>query len=150
MQILQGKIKLDKGEKRVGNFVIKNEDAHIKIQDINALFSHRVSKGIAAGQFLMMLYEKFEGDDAIRSTLANYVAFIWSISCCIPDADFLKDAYEITKACMERHPELYGQPATPQDDAADMEALRAIKEEKEFEAQVAASENERTDATEGK
>lgn len=151
MKLLKdGQIKLDAGEKRVGNFIIKEETAHIKIQDINGIVTHRVEKSMAIGQFLKVIYDKFERDDAIRNTLENYVAFLYSISCVIPDVEFLKASYESTKECIERHPELYGQPAVPQTDEADAEALRAIKEEKEFEAEVAATEKDSADADEGK
>lgn len=137
MKVLDnGQIKLAQNEKRVGNFIIKDEGEHIKLMDINSLMSHRVSKTIAMGQFLDMLYKGLK-DDAVRKTAENYLAVLWSFSCCIPDVEFCVAVYEAAKASLERNRAMYGLGDAEQTDEADAEALEAIKEEAQLQEEAA-------------
>ena len=54
-----GKLKLSKDERQIGNFLYKNEPEHIKICDINSQMTHRVAKHLNIGRMLeMALKEK--------------------------------------------------------------------------------------------
>ncbi len=134
MKIKDGKIKLDTNEKRVGNFVIKSDNEYVKICDINRRFIYSVSVSTAAGLFLKSAYDDFK-DEATSRGLTNYIAVLWSLFATVPDIDFLSEVFQSAKSAIERHPEVYGYPAkvSEEDDA---EAVKSVKEMKEFEKEV--------------
>lgn len=148
MKVLQdGKIKLSKNEKRLGNFVVAEEENHIKIFDINQMFVHRVRKSIAIGMWLEACYKGLS-DEAIRKSLGNYIAVLWSASCVVPDVDFLAEVYKSSEACMNRHPELYGVPKKEASDEEDAKIVEGLKEEHEFVEQVKKLDEEEAEPTE--
>ena len=105
MKIVKGKIKLDKRDTRVGNFVYTDEGEHIKIQDINLTITHRINKRIAKGQLLeMMLAEK----DEHKNDLHNYATLIYNLLCTVPDVQFYEDINTAVLACVNRHKDIYG------------------------------------------
>ena len=53
-----GKLKLAKNERQIGNFVFKNEDEYIKICDISSQMTHRMSKTVLLGQQLEMAWKQ--------------------------------------------------------------------------------------------
>ena len=52
MKTKNGKIKLEKGDIRVGNFVLSVEEQHIKVQDLNKYFTLRFHKRMPVGIWL--------------------------------------------------------------------------------------------------
>lgn len=97
-----GKLKLSKGERQIGNFVWKNEAEHIKITDINSNLSHRVSKTLNVGRMLeMALKEKHD------SYLGNYAAMVWLFSNIVTDEQFFLDIDKACVDCVNRHKEFY-------------------------------------------
>ena len=98
-----GKLKLSKDERQIGNFIYKNEPEHIKICDINSQMTHRVGKHLNIGRFLEMgLKEK---DD---NSLTNYATLLWLFSNILPDVEFVKDINKACTDCVNRHKEFYG------------------------------------------
>ena len=129
MKILNGKIKLDKRDTRVGNFVYTLEENHIKVQDISLTVTHRIHRGIAKAQLLEMMLEdpkKYETD------LHNYATLIYNFLCTVPDATLYDDLNKAVLACINRHKDVYGikEDITPAEDA------KILQEEKELHEAV--------------
>ena len=127
-----GKLKLSKDERQIGNFVWKNEAEHIKITDINSNLSHRVSKQLNVGRMLeIALKEKHD------NYLGNYAAMVWLFSNIVTDEQFFVDLDNACVACVNRHKDFYGikEDITPAEDAEILEEARetyeAIEELKE-------------------
>lgn len=98
-----GKLKLSKDERQIGNFVWKNEENHIKICDINSQMTHRVAKHLNIGRMLeMALKEKKD------QYLANYAAMTWLYSNIVTDEQFFLDIDKACVDCVNRHKEFYG------------------------------------------
>lgn len=130
MKILNGKIKLDKRDTRVGNFVYTLEDNHIKVQDISLTITHRINRHIAKGQLLEMMLEdpkKYQND------LHNYATLMYNFLCTVPDASLYEDINKAVLACINRHKDVYGikEDITPAEDA------KILQEEKELHEAVA-------------
>jgi DNA-binding cell septation regulator SpoVG len=98
-----GKMKLAKNERQIGNFILKNEEHYIKIQDINSQITHRVSKLLNIGRFLEMAYKERSNEN-----IHAYIAMMWNFSSIIPDVDFVRGINEACVACVNRHKEFYG------------------------------------------
>lgn len=129
MKIINGKLKLDKRDVRVGNFVFTLEPDYIKVQDISLTVTHRISRNIARGQLLGMLLaepEKYERD------LRNYAALMFNLLCTVPDAEFYDDIYRASVRCVNRHKDIYG----IKDDISEEEDAQIVREEKELHEAV--------------
>lgn len=130
-----GKVKLEPDEIRVGNFFVKREVSHIKIQDLNGVFSFRANRRMAIGVWLENMWDAARTDEGALGSLKTYIATMWSVFSVVPDDGYVKDALEMAHAALDRHPEWYGikKDATPEEDA---EALKEVQEMKEFEEEV--------------
>ena len=117
-----GKLKLSKDERQIGNFVFKNEPEYIKICDINSQITHRVAKHLNIGRMLEMAF--VEKKDQY---LGNYAAMVWLFSNIVTDEQFFMDIDKACVACVNRHKEFYGikEDITPE---ADNEILQEAKE----------------------
>lgn len=99
----EGRLKLAKGERQIGNFIFKNEPEYIKISDINSAMTHRVSKHLNIGRMLEMALK--ERSD---NYLANYASMTWLYSNIVTDEQFFLDIDKACVDCVERHKEFYG------------------------------------------
>ena len=117
-----GKLKLSKDERQIGNFVWKNEPEYIKICDINSAMTHRVSKKLNIGRMLEIALKERQDN-----YLANYAAMTWLFSNIVTDEQFFVDIDKACVACVNRHKEFYGikEDITPE---ADKEILQEVKE----------------------
>ena len=117
-----GKLKLSKDERRVGNFIYKNEPEFVKICDINSQMTHRVSKHLNIGRMLEIALKGKE-----ETFLANYAAMTWLYSNIVTDEQFFIDIDNACTACINRHKDFYG---IKEDIAAeqDNEILQEAKE----------------------
>lgn len=127
------KIKLAKNERRIGNFVIKNEAEHVKVMDIGQLFTHRAAKSTPIGQYLEICYDALEKGDSTGMGLRNWISVIFAAFSVIPDIEFLERVIAECEACLKRHPEVYGAPDGPGTDDENAEAEAEAKEMMEFE-----------------
>lgn len=132
MKISNGKVKLEKGDVRVGNFVYHPEPNHIKMTDINGFVSFRVSTFSAQGAFLQLLLK--EKDNKV---LNNYAAVMFNVLGVIPDNDYLLAINTAAEECLKRHKSLYGikdevTEETETEDMAAAEALDGIKDIEEL------------------
>ena len=137
-----GRVKLEAGEIRIGNFFFKDEApgddfGHIKVSDLNSTITHRVMKRMPVGIWMLHHIGKVkEGSGDSEATLQTFVAVMWSVFSVVPDDAFIQDMIDATKENFERHPEWYGgKPAlAKRDDEGDLAAVRDMKA---FEADVA-------------
>lgn len=129
MRIKDGKIQLSSSEKRFGNYVLKKEDLHMKLMDINETFIHKFSLRTPMG---MMLLGAWNGDN--EGFVRNYAAFLSVICATVPDVDYIRTVYDMSRDCMGRHPELYGQ--KPESDQAHQEAMEEVRDTEEFLGKV--------------
>lgn len=129
MRVKNGKLKLDAGEKRVGNFVVKDEATHMKVMDINQVFTHRADKRTPIGQFLSQCFEVLGTDESTGKGLGNWLAVVFTAFSAVPDVQFLEEVMKASTDCMERHPEAYGAPAEP---VSDEEDQKIIEEERDL------------------
>ena len=117
-----GKLRLSKDERRVGNFIFKNEENHIKIMDINSAMTHRVAKHLNIGRMLeTALKEKRD------NWLANYAAMTWLFSNIVTDEQFFLDIDKACVDCVNRHKDFYG----IKEDIATEEDAEILQEAKE-------------------
>lgn len=98
-----GKLKLSKDERQIGNFIWKNEAEHIKICDINSQMTHRVAKHLNIGRMLEMALKERKDQ-----YLANYAAMTWLFSNIVTDEQFFLDIDKACVDCVNRHKEFYG------------------------------------------
>lgn len=130
----EGRLKLAKGERQIGNFIYKDEPEYIKISDINSQMTHRVSKHLNIGRLLEMALK--ERSD---NYLANYASMTWLYSNIVTDEQFFMDINKACVDCVERHKEFYGikEDITTEQDAEILqeakETYEAIEELKEKE-----------------
>ena len=120
-----GKLKLSKDERQIGNFIYKKEAEHIKITDINSNLSHRVSKTLNIGRMLeIALKEKHD------NYLGNYAAMVWLFSNIVTDEQFFVDIDNACVACVNRHKDFYGikEDITPEQDKEILEEARQTYE----------------------
>ena len=120
-----GKLKLSKDERQIGNFIYKNEPEHIKICDINSQMTHRVAKHLNIGRMLeMALKEKQD------NWLANYAAMTWIYSNIVTDEQFFLDIDKACVDCVNRHKEFYGikEDITPEQDKEILEESKEVYE----------------------
>lgn len=128
-----GNVKLEKGEVRIGNFFVKLENDHIKIQDLNSCFTFRVWTRLPIGIWLSNMYDGAKsGKKGAVETLKVYISTMWSVFSVAPDDEYIKDAIVMAKSALERHPDWYGvkNDATPEEEA---DALEEVREMAEFE-----------------
>lgn len=138
-----GKIKLEAGEVRIGNFFIKDEGvgddfAHIRIKDLNSTISHRVLKRMPIGIWLNNMLRR--GDEGAEESLKAYIAVMWSLFSLVPDDELMQDLIDNTEAALQRHPDWYG--VKPSDEGRDAEDLKAVEEMRAFEDDVKAAGEE--------
>ena len=117
-----GKLKLSKDERQIGNFIYKNEAEHIKICDINSQMTHRVAKSLNIGRMLEMALK-----DKQDNWLANYAAMTWMYSNIITDEQFFVDINKSCVDCVNRHKEFYG----IKEDISEKEDAEILQEAKE-------------------
>lgn len=129
MRIVKGKLKLDKRDTRVGNFVFTLEPEYVKVQDISQTVAHRIARHLPRGRMLeMMLEDSKEHEKALQ----NYAVVSFCALSVIPDAQFFEDIYRAAGDCVERHKEFYG----VKDDITAEEDADILNEEREFHESV--------------
>lgn len=136
MKVTNGTLKLAANEKRLGNFVVKLEKDHVKLFDINSVFTHRADRRTPVGQFLEMAYRDMKKSEELQRGIGNWFAVLFTVFSVVPDMEFMEEVYKASEACMKRHPEAYGASAEQPTDEEDAEIIREVKEMKEFEEDV--------------
>ena len=129
--------KLGSDEKRVGNFILKKESSHMKLYDINEVFTHRMRRNIPIGMFLEDAWDHLPKDQTVMKGVGNYIAMLWTVFSAVPDVQFLTEVHRAAVDCMERHPEAYGVLDGDVSDERDAEIIREEKELEQFREDVA-------------
>lgn len=125
----KGKVRLDRDDVRVGNFVLHTERDHYKIEDISRVFSVRACSTTTIGMLFRAVVENIKaGDEGSRAFLHDYCAVMFNILSVAPDHDFLAELQKSAVACLERHKDMYG----IRDDLGKEEDERILKEEVEL------------------
>lgn len=130
----EGKIKLEKGEVRVGNFFFRDEgeNEHIRVTDLNTCFTIRILKRMPLGIWLDNMMDLSRTDAKGVETLKTWAAVMWSLLAVVPDDQFVLELVKSTDDSLNRHPDWYGYDK----DANDDEAIQEVKEMKEFEEEI--------------
>lgn len=137
MKIKNGKAKLEAGEIRIGNYFIKEEKEHMKVMDLNSIFSFRINKNIPVGIFLSQAVEEIrKGDESHKKGIANWVAVLWTTMATVPDLEFLEAVYLCAEDCMKRHPEAYGMKGGEATEEEQTKAEEEYKEMMDFEEEL--------------
>lgn len=120
-----GKLKLAKNERQIGNFVIKNEEEYMKICDINSQFTHRVSKEVHVGRMLETAWKERSND-----YLHTYASIVYLFSNVITDEQFFLDINKVCIDCINRHKDFYGieEDITAEKDKEILEEAREVYE----------------------
>ena len=120
-----GKLKLAKNERQVGNFVIKNEEEYMKICDINSQITHRVSKGVHVGRMLETAWKERSND-----YLHTYASIVYLFSNVVTDEQFFLDINKVCIDCVNRHKDFYGieEDITAEKDKEILEEAREVYE----------------------
>lgn len=129
MKVKKGKVKLQRGDVQVGNFVFHAEKEHYKVQDINGVFSLRLYGGMPAA---MMMRTGLSDPQGNESFLHGYAAVMYNVLSCVPDEEYLRAVNEAAIACVNRHKEFYG----IKDDVTAEEDAAIVKEERELDEAV--------------
>lgn len=96
MQIKDGKVKLQKRDKRFGNFVVTNEYEHYKVQTIGTEWSLRVGKDTIIGRFIK------EGIAAGGDGLHHIISYLYYISASAVDVDAMAATIALYRASSMR------------------------------------------------
>ena len=120
-----GKLKLAKNERQIGNFVIKNEEEYMKICDINSQITHRVSKGVYVGRMLETAWKERSND-----YLHTYASIVYLFSNVVTDEQFFLDINKVCIDCINRHKDFYGieEDITAEKDKEILEETREVYE----------------------
>lgn len=129
MKVKKNRIKLQRGDVQVGNFVFHAEKEHYKVQDINGVFSLRLYGSMPAAMMMRTALSDTQGNE---NFLHGYAAVMYNVLSCVPDEEYLKAINEAAVACVNRHKEFYG----IKDDVTAEEDAAIVKEEKELDEAV--------------
>ncbi len=124
----KGRIRLQRGDYRVGNFVFHTESNHIKVTATSGMASWRVSLDSSAGMLVANGIREKED-----RWLGIYAASVFSQLLVVPDPGFFAKHAELVNAQTAAHPEFYGKPR-PTDDKAEDGAI--LKEEEELRKEL--------------
>lgn len=127
MKTRKGKVKLQRGDVRVGNFIFHAENEHFKFTDINGVFSLRVSGWTPVG---MMMRAALDSPGENETFLHNYASVMYNALSAVPDMDFLGAVNGAAMDAVGRHKELYGikDEITPEEDAGILQEERELDE----------------------
>lgn len=129
-----GKIKLEKGEVRIGNFFFRDEgeNEHIRVTDLNSCFTIRVLKRMPLGIWLDNMIDLSKVDVNGGNTLKTWAAVMWSLLSVVPDDEFVKEIIRSTEDALNRHPEWYGYDKNGDDEEAiqDMKEMSGLDEKR--------------------
>lgn len=119
----RGKIRLQDGDYRAGNFIFREEGRHVNVTTASGLASWSASLDTAAGTFLKLALDQRRDD-----WLMAYATSILAQLLVVPDPQFLLKHSELINAHVMAHPEYYGKTEPTDDKQEDDKILREEKE----------------------
>lgn len=106
MKIQNGKIKLSKRDRQIGNFIVTSEDEHYKIQAINQHWGLRVAKDTVIGK---LCSEGLSGDN--YEGFGRIIAYLYTVSSTIGDMDSIKAIVDVISGAQKRQSIKNGNPS---------------------------------------
>lgn len=138
MKVVNGKLKLEERDRRVGNFVVTNETNYYKIQDMNTVQSHRIAKTSLIGQAMNVMM-RGENEKFLASWI-NIMTLAYSV---VPDVEFLTEVMDAANRCIERHREqFYGPEVSDEEDKKILVEQKKLYEDYENAKRDAAQSSE--------
>lgn len=122
----KGKVKLQRGDVQVGNFIFHAEKDHYKLTDISGVFSVRVSGYTTIG---VMMRAALDSPKEHETFLHNYAAVMYNVLSAVPDMEFLASVNDAAVSAVERHKEMYG----VTDDVGEERDAEILREERELD-----------------
>ena len=127
----KGEVVLSSNEWKVGNFVIKNEENHIKIVTANApaklpLWSIRFRKDMTISSYIILCAEHLS-DEKFATRLHNWLAVIFNATCIIPDLEevFLEEIIAASDKALEKNKHLYMPDVSDEENNEILDELKA-------------------------
>ena len=130
-----GKVKLEGGEVRFGNFFVKDEvdNERIRVIDLNSCFSVRISKRMPLGIWMDNILKMGEKGE---ETIKTWIGAMWTVLSMAPDQEFVEDLIKAADANLKRHPDWYGGSSEETTEKDDADALEEVKNLSEFEEDI--------------
>lgn len=119
----KGKIILQRGDYRAGNFVFHREARHIKVSATSGIVSWRIAIDTAVGYLVATAIQE-KRDEWLRT----YAAMNFSQLCVVPDSDYFTAHSEIVNRQAEKHPEFYGKEKPSENKEEDDKILQEERE----------------------
>lgn len=143
-----GEIKLSKGEHKVGNFIIKDEENHFKVFTANApirlpMWSIRYRKDMVVARFIQTCLDNND-EDYIR-LLHNWLVVIYNTTGIVPEYEYLKEVNDAAEKSLHNHPELYGIRSEQLSEEENNAIIEYEKEKTEFISNVGDGNELQTD-----
>lgn len=135
-KLANGTFKLALNERQIGNYIIKDGDSHMKVQDIGGIFQVSLSKRMPIGVWLHNIFLMKEKGDP---TLHTYIGTLFSALSVAPDDDYVKNLLDQAYAAIQRHPDWYGDAFTTEEGKSDEEIIQEERELSEFIEKVKAT-----------
>lgn len=129
MIVKDGKAVLEDGEKRLGNFFIKESDGKVTFSDLNGRVSVSISKTELSGSFLSIAEEMGVAEDYLEA----YVKVMYLALSVLPDPEYLLAVNKAANESIDRNMNLFGirKDISPEEDARIIESQKALNEELE-------------------
>lgn len=126
-----GEVILSANEWKVGNFIIKNEENHIKITTANAptnlpLWGIRYRKDMVISSFILLCVEHLS-NKGYSNRLHNWLSVMYNATSVVPDLEekFLYDVMDASDKAFEKMKHLYNPTSiTDEEDAKILEEER--------------------------
>lgn len=123
----KGRIILQKGDYRTGNFIFHEEENFVKVMASSGIISWRITKLSAIGQMVTIaIKEKRE------EWLKTYAAMNFSQLMIVPDSEYFVKHSQLLNDQTSLHPELYGVKSDPSEE----EDKQILQEEKELQEEL--------------
>lgn len=124
----KGRIILQKGDYRTGNFIFHEENDFIKVMAVSGIVSWRITVDSAIGQMLLIAIKEHHDN-----WLKTYAAMNFSQLMVVPSVDYFEKHAKLVNYQSNAHPEFYGKSAEP---VGKEEDDRILEEEKELHEAV--------------
>ena len=119
----KGKVRLQKGDYQVGNFIFHEEAGFIKVMAISGIVSWRVSLATSVGMLASQaLHERYD------NWLRTYAAMTFSQLCVVPDSQFFEQHAKLVNDQVAKHPEYYGKEQPTESKEEDDKILQEERE----------------------
>lgn len=134
-------VNLRKNELRLGNFVVRKENADMVFMDLNGLTSLRLSRDTANGRMMAELWDMAQKEKSANAAqmLEMYSVTMMNVHCTMPFLKPQEDGWnylvrlnELSNECVHRNAEFYGL----KPDISDEEDAKIVSELKEEAEQM--------------